>query len=84
MLAAETMDNPADLINVAVEELIKERYELPAFSTLDLLVRRYRNFVNRRLFNRIFSRLSPIEAERLDALLKPDNQSFRTPYNRLK
>lgn len=82
--AAGTMDNPADLINVAVEELIKERYELPAFSTLDLLVRRYRNFVNRRLFKRIFNRLSPVEVEKLDTLLKPDTQSFHTPYNRLK
>jgi hypothetical protein len=84
LTAAQTMDNPADLINVAVEELIKERYELPAFSTLDLLVRRYRNFVNRRLFSRIYSRLSPLEIQSLDALLEADNQSYRTPYNRLK
>lgn len=40
--AAEVMDHPADLINVAIEELVKERYELPAFSTLDRLVRRTR------------------------------------------
>lgn len=84
LTAAATMDNPADLINVAVEELIKERYELPAFSTLDLLVRRYRNFVNRRLFSRIYNRLSPLEIQSLDALLEPDSQTYRTPYNRLK
>lgn len=35
--ASQVMDNPADLINVSIEELIKERYELPAFSTLDRL-----------------------------------------------
>jgi hypothetical protein len=40
--AAETKDNPADLINLALETLIKERYELPVFSTLDRLVRRVR------------------------------------------
>lgn len=84
LTAAETMDNPADLINVAVEELIKERYELTAFSTLDLLVRRYRNFVNRRLFSRIYNRLSPFEIQSLNALLEADNQTYRTPYNRLK
>ncbi|MEB8915054.1 DUF4158 domain-containing protein, partial [Bacillus cereus] len=38
--ASQVMDNPADLINVSIEELIKERYELPAFSTLDRLARR--------------------------------------------
>ena len=36
--AAQTMDHPADLINVAIEELIRQRFELPAFSTLDRLV----------------------------------------------
>ncbi len=52
--AAQTMDNPPDLINVAIEILLKGRHELPAFSTLELLVRRYRNFVNRRFFRRIY------------------------------
>ena len=48
--AAETMDNPADLINVALETLLKERFELPAFSTLDRLVRRVRAVINQRYF----------------------------------
>ena len=29
--AAQVMDNPADLMNVAIAELIKQRYELPGF-----------------------------------------------------
>lgn len=29
--SALVMDNPADLINVAIEELVKNRYELPPF-----------------------------------------------------
>lgn len=82
--AAQTMDNPPDLINVAIEVLLKERRELPAFSTLELLVRRYRNFVNRRFFRRIYSRLETWEIEKLDNLLKPDSQTYRTPFNRLK
>jgi hypothetical protein len=40
------MNNPADLINVAIESLVKERYELPAFSTLDRSVRHIRTLVN--------------------------------------
>jgi len=43
--AIRTMDNPADLINAAIDELIKQRYELPAFSTLDRLVGRVRTLV---------------------------------------
>ena len=34
-MAAAVKDNPADLINIALEELIRRRFELPAFSTLD-------------------------------------------------
>lgn len=82
--AAQTMDNPADLINVAIEELLKERCELPAFSTLELLVRRYRNFVNRRFFRRIYAQLGSSEVEKIESLLKPDSQTYRTPFNRIK
>ena len=32
--SARTKDEPSDLINVAIEELIRQHYELPAFSTL--------------------------------------------------
>jgi TnpA family transposase len=82
--AAETMDNPADLINVALETLIKERYELPAFSTLDRLVRRVRTVVNQRYFHTILARLSQDDTTRLDGLLNPERHGFRTPYQRLK
>lgn len=82
--AAQTMDNPADLINVALETLIKERYELPAFSTLDRLVRRVRTLVNQRFFGAVFHRLSTADQERLDALLITDPRLHRSVYNRLK
>jgi Tn3 transposase DDE domain len=46
------MDDPADLINVAIETLVKENCELPAFSTLDILVRRLRNLAHQRIFQK--------------------------------
>ena len=33
--SAYTMSDPADLINVAIEKLVEQRFELPAFSTLE-------------------------------------------------
>ena len=48
--AAEVRDHPADLINVAIEELVRQRYELPAFGTLDRLAGHIRSIVNTRLF----------------------------------
>jgi hypothetical protein len=40
--AAQVVVNPADLINVAVEQLRSEQCELPTFSTLDRMVNRVR------------------------------------------
>lgn len=82
--AAQTMDNPADLINVALETLIKERYELPGFTTLDRVARRIRTLVNRRFFLTIFQRLSAADCTRLEDLLVVDPRSHRSLYNRLK
>lgn len=68
--AAEVMDNPADLINVAIEELVRQRIELPAFSTLDRHSRRIRTLVNSRIFETVLKRLSLSEREELDTLLE--------------
>ncbi len=68
--AALTMDDPADLVNVAIEELVKERYELPAFSTLDRLARHVKYAVNARLFTRLDERLTEGEKRSLDRLLE--------------
>ena len=52
--AAQQMGDPADLINVAIEALIQQRFELPAFSALDHLVQRLRTRVNEQLYIRTF------------------------------
>ena len=81
--AALTMDDPADLVNVAIEELVKERFELPAFSTLDRLARHVRYAVNARLFGRVDGLLAPRGRERLDGLLEADRRG-RSDLNALK
>lgn len=78
------MDNPADLINVAIEELVKERCELPGYSTLDRLARRIRMLVNRQFFHTVFSQLSAMEQRRLDALLDVENPRHKSDFNALK
>nr|WP_246863163.1 DUF4158 domain-containing protein [Dolichospermum sp. UHCC 0315A] len=56
--AAEVKDHPADLINITIEELVKERYELPTFNSLDRLVSHVRSITNNRLFQRVSQNLS--------------------------
>lgn len=82
--AAVVMEHPADLLNVAIEELVKERYELPAFSTLDRLVGHIRSVTNNRLFQRIGARLSESEQVYLDLLLEPNCPDSVATLNLLK
>jgi hypothetical protein len=56
--AAQTMNSTADLINVAVEWLIKERWELPTFSTLDRMAGHIKQSVNEALFDQVYDAMS--------------------------
>lgn len=82
--AAQVMDNPPDLINVAIAELVNQRHELPAFSTLDRSARRVRTLVNGGFFQKVLSRLDGQQIQCLEGLLKADPQQSRSPYNALK
>jgi len=82
--SAQVMDNPADLINVAIGELVKQRYELPGFNTLDRLVGRVRTLVNQKLFSKVISRLEDDYIQRLNDLLSSHSVQRRSPYNDLK
>lgn len=82
--AAHTMCDPADLINVAVEELINTNIELPAFSTLDRLVGYVRKEVHEALYQDITATLKPNEYQSLDALLQIQKGERITGFARMK
>ena len=81
---APVMDNPADLINVAVEILVKDHYELPGFNTLDRLVCRIRHLVNQKLFSQVIGQLDSEFIHRLDQLLESHRLEWRSSYHNLK
>ncbi|MCA9840341.1 MAG: DUF4158 domain-containing protein [Trueperaceae bacterium] len=70
--AAYTKSDPADLINVAIESLIEQRYALPAFSTLDRLVGYQRQQVHDELYQKVCASLGEAQKEKLDKLLVVD------------
>ncbi len=82
--AAETMSDPADLINRAVEALSAAATDLPAFSTLDRLVNRLRAEVHGRMYDRVAACVTAQHAAALDALLIKPPESAVTSFNRLK
>ena len=67
--AARTRDDLPDLINMAIEELIRQRFELPAFSTLLRIARTTRSTVNRRYQLRVCELLDADARQRLLAIL---------------
>ena len=81
---AETMSDPADLINRAVEALQAASIDLPAFSTLDRLVNRLRAEVHAQIYNRVAACVTAEHAAVLDALLVRPTNSTTTDFNRLK
>lgn len=66
--AAQARDNPADLINVALEELVRERCEPPGCTTLDELTKKIRTQVNRRFFTLVAGRIDAAARVRLGRL----------------
>ncbi|ODT74357.1 MAG: transposase [Pelagibacterium sp. SCN 64-44] len=84
LAAAETMSDPADLINRAIEVLGKASIDLPAFSTLDRLVNHLRTQVHTRMYDQVTVRLTADVVAALDGLLMVTPGAATTPFNRLK
>ena len=81
---AQTMSDPADLINRAIEALHAVAIDLPAFSTLDRLVNRLRAEVHGRIFDLVAARLTAEHVSVLETLLITPPNSTTNSFNRLK
>lgn len=83
--ASQTMNNPADIINVVIEDLVAKHFELPAFNTLDRLVRHVRSKVNQGIFQNVTNHLKTNNLlETLDKLLLVEKEETYSAYQRLK
>ena len=66
--AVETQHDLLDLINVALEKLVKERYQLPAFSALERAARDVRAVYNNKLYQSVSDALDGGEQMQLSEL----------------
>lgn len=82
--AVQAKDNPADLINVALEELVRARCELPGYTTLDALASTVRTEVNNALYQKVAGRIGPVARARLGRLQVVDPVTRRSEFDRLK
>ncbi|MFD8937871.1 DUF4158 domain-containing protein [Streptomyces sp. NPDC059578] len=90
-LAEETMrieaaskNNPADLINIALEKLVEPGLEIPRFSTLDAMASTVRVRVNEEILAGIRERMTEDERVRLLGLVDVVGLDGRTLFNALK
>jgi TnpA family transposase len=82
--AALSKHDLVDLINIAIEELVRQRYELPGFSTLERLAQSTRAAANKRLFDQFSQSLSVDEKAQIEALFEVDAETQTSAWNRLK
>lgn len=66
--AARTKKALADLINIGIEELIRKKYELPAFDTLVRAARHARAVLYRQFYHQVDARLSAEEKPHRNAV----------------
>jgi hypothetical protein len=82
--AVQAKDNPADLINVALEELVRARCELPGYTTLDAMATAIRTEVNAAFYQAVASRIDMAARARLARLLLANPVTRRSEFDRLK
>jgi TnpA family transposase len=82
--AARTRDDLADIVNAGIEELLRQRRELPAFGALLKLARAARALVNRGYHRRIAAALPPEARERLADLLVVPEGANRSGWDQVK
>jgi TnpA family transposase len=84
MQAARTKNILADLINAAVEELVRQNYELPAFSNLLRSAYMARSSVNKEFYRSIYDALGEKQKNVITDILKIPDDSLKSLWYRLK
>lgn len=83
-LAAATREDLADIINMGVEILVRDRFEFPSFNTILWEARTQRAIVNNEIFIAIHDRLGDDDRRFLDCLFVVNEQARISPWNELK
>jgi TnpA family transposase len=83
--AALAKEDVADLINIGIETLVRDRYELPAFDTLEREARAQRAATNQALFAQVNRALGDADRSLFDSLFVVGDSPRRvSPWNDLK
>jgi len=81
---AQTKNNEADIINVMLEELVRERYELPGFTTLQRMARSARRRTDEAYYRQIIAPLTKATRNLIDDLFVTPSGNYQSPWQTLK
>ncbi|MHB8628818.1 MAG: DUF4158 domain-containing protein [Aggregatilineales bacterium] len=82
--AARRVNDPADLLNIVIDALLKANQELPAFSTLDEITGTMRSRVHQAIFRSIEALLSESDMARLDKVMDSNGPGQLSEWNLIK
>ncbi len=74
---------PADLINGAIETLVRERIELPALNTLRRMAGNVQQRIHNKIFEQVAKSLTPAHSTVLDALLEMPSDGQESAFTKL-
>ncbi len=80
---AQSRTDPADIINSAIDALIRHDFELPPLATLRRLAGTAHNKINAAQWSAVCGRLSPAQQAILEALLVVDPKTQKSPFANL-
>lgn len=82
--ASATKDDIADIINVAIEELVRQRFELPAFNKFVRVAKSARATVNGSYHKAIYQVLGENARSKIDALLAMGTRKNKSRWDQVK
>ncbi len=82
--ATLTKEDLADIINVGIEELIRNRFELPGFTTLRVEAQRERAKTHRHIYHSVSRALGKDGRLLIDQILTVNETTGRAPWNAIK
>jgi len=82
--AVQTKEHISDIINVMIEELIRQNFELPGFSTLDRAAYQIRFQFNEKCFEQITDKLTALQIVKIKQLLESPSADEKSRWYQLK
>ncbi|MDR3568634.1 MAG: DUF4158 domain-containing protein, partial [Syntrophobacteraceae bacterium] len=82
--AALIKQDLVDIINVGIEELVRNRFELPVFETLLREAKKARAVTNSLIYCEIYERAGEEARSATDKILETDSETKRSPWNDLR